>query len=88
MDTSFKNQNFARYGIVGEISKTIIPILLQQKPKKNYFRTNWAPFFNWASFYPDLDKNEFSRKKELCQFLNIPIIYHHVKNLKKLMTHF
>ena len=26
-------------------------------------------------------------KKELCQFLNIPIIYHGAKNLKKLTTH-
>ena len=32
-------------------------------------------------------KNEFSWEKELCQFLNIPIMYHRAKNKKKLMGH-
>ena len=32
---------------------------------------------------PILGKNEFCWKKGLWQFLNIPIIYHHVKNKKK-----
>ena len=34
---------------------------------------------NWAN----LDKNECSWKKGLCQFSNIPIIYHHAKKQKK-----
>ena len=33
-------------------------------------------------------KNEFSWKKELCQFLDIPIIYHCAKNQKKLLSNF
>ena len=36
-------------------------------------------------FCSNLDKNEFSRKKGICQFLNVPFIYHHTKNQKKLM---
>ena len=39
-------------------------------------------------FYPNLGKNEFSWKKELCQFLDIPIIYHCAKNQKKLLSNF
>ena len=35
----------------------------------------------------NLGKNGFSMKKELCQFLNIPIIYHRAKNQKKIMSH-
>ena len=30
-----------------------------------------------------MSKNEFSWKKGLCQFLDIPIIYHRAKNQKK-----
>ena len=30
----------------------------------------------------------FPGKKRLCQFLNIPIIYHNAGNQKQLMTHF
>ena len=39
------------------------------------------------NFGASLVKNEFSWKRGLCQFLNIPIIYHHVKNQKKLISH-
>ena len=39
-------------------------------------------------FCPNLGKNEFSWKKGLCRFLDIPTIYHHAKNEKKLMCHF
>ena len=38
-------------------------------------------------FFPNLDKNEFTLKKGLCQFLNIPSIYYQAKNQKKLMSH-
>ena len=36
------------------------------------------------SSFPNLGKNEFSWERGLCQFLSIPIIYHHTKNQKKL----
>ena len=39
-----------------------------------------------GNFCPNLGKNEFSWKKELRQFLNIPIIYYDAKNLKKVTT--
>ena len=53
-----------------------------KKSKQNYF---WA---NLGLFCSNLVKNEFSWKRGLCQFLNISIIYHHIKNQKKLMSHF
>ena len=45
-----------------------------KKPKKLYL----------GPFCPNLSKNEFSRKKELCQFLDIPIIYHRDPFLRKM----
>ena len=51
-----------------------------KKSKKPYFGAILGPF------YPNLRKNEFCWKKG-CQFLKLPIIYHHTKNKKKLMTH-
>ena len=50
-----------------------------QKIPKTLF---WGLF---GLFFPNLGKNEFSWKK--WKFLNIPIIYHHGKNQKKLMSH-
>ena len=38
-------------------------------------------------FRPNLAKNEFSWKKGLSQFLDIPIIYHRATNQKKLLNH-
>ena len=61
----------------------LVPILdyfreqLKAKFLKNPERTYLGPF------YPNLGKNEFSWKKELCQFLDIPIIYHRAKISKK-----
>ena len=52
-----------------------------KKSKKPYFGAILGPFFQ------DLGKNEFSWKKGLCQFLNIPIIYHHAENQKKIISH-
>ena len=84
--TQFENQNFARYGIGGEISITILVFILDyfqeklwnfSKKIKNYFRAILGPI--WSI----LGKNKFSWKTRLCQFLNIPIIYHHAKNQKK-----
>ena len=40
------------------------------------------------TFCPTLGKNEFSWKKGLCQFLDIPIVYHRAKNKKKLFSFF
>ena len=39
-------------------------------------------------FFFNFGENEFSWKKGLCRFLDIPTIYHHAKNEKKLMCHF
>ena len=54
---------------------------IYQKTQKTLFWGHFGPF------YPNLDKNEFSRKKGLCQFFDIRIIYHRAKNQKKLMSH-
>ena len=56
-------------------------IKFSHKSKKSYFGVILG------NFCPNLEKNEFSWKKGLWQFLNIPIIYHGAKNLKKLTTH-
>ena len=48
-----------------------------KKLKKLCFGTILGPFCQ------NLSKNEFSWKKGLCQFLDIPIIYHRAKNQKK-----
>ena len=40
-----------------------------------------------SPFCQNLGKYDFFWKKGLCQFLNIPIIYHRAKNHKKLMSH-
>ena len=53
-----------------------------KKSKKNLIWGHFGPFL------PKLGKNEFSLKKELCQFLDIPIIYHRAKNQKKTMEQF
>ena len=45
---------------------------------------DWSQF---GTFYSNFVKNEVWWKRGLCQFLNIPIIYHHVKNQKKLMRY-
>ena len=42
----------------------------------------WGHF---EPFSPKFGENEFSWKKGLGQFLNIPIIYHYAKLRKKLM---
>ena len=52
-----------------------------QKPQKSYFGASLDLFCS------NLDKNEFSFKRGLCQILNIPIIYHHVKNQKKIRSY-
>ena len=54
---------------------------LFKKFKNPYFEVILGPFCS------NLGKNEFSWKKGLCQFLNIPIGYHCAQNQKKLMSH-
>ena len=50
-----------------------------------FFKKSKKPFFGAIldSVCPNLRKNEISWKKELCQFLNITIIYHRAKTQKK-----
>ena len=48
-----------------------------KKLKKNYFVTILGPLC------PNLRKKIFSWKKGLCQFLNIPIMYHCEKESEK-----
>ena len=80
---SLENQNFARYGIRGEISKTILVSNLdyfQERLLRKFFKKFKKPYFG-AILGP------FSMKG-VCQFLDIPIIYHRAKNQTKLMSHF
>ena len=51
-----------------------------KKSRKSYFWSILSPQI-WA-------KTNFPGKKELSQFLDIPIKYHRAKNQKKLMSHF
>ena len=44
-----------------------------------------GPF--WLLFCPNLGRNVFSWKNRFCQFSNIPIIYHHTRNQRKLITY-
>ena len=81
-------QNFARYGIGGKISVTILVLILhcfQEKLMTKFFKKSKKPFLGaiLGPFCPNFGKNEFSfLKKKLCQFLNIPVIYHWAKFLK------
>ena len=82
-----ENQNFARSGIGGEVSITVLVFSLDyfrkklipkifKKSKKSYLGAILGPFFL------NFGKNEFPLKKGLCQFLNISVIYHHAKKRK------
>ena len=64
------------YGIGGETATTILAFILDYFQKKLLART-------WALFAQIWSKMNFCGKR----VLNIPIIYHHVKNQKKLMSH-
>ena len=54
-----------------------------------FFKKSKIPYSGafFDPFRPNLDKNEFSWEKALCQFLNISVIYHRFKNHEKLMNH-
>ena len=69
-----ENQNFARYRIGGKISIIILLLILnyfQAKLIKKFFKK-----FKKSYFGAILGINNFLWKKALCQFLNIPIMYH------------
>ena len=55
-----------------------------------FFKKSQKPYFGaiLGPFRQNLGKNEFSWKKGLCQFLDIPVIYHCPKNQEKLLSHF
>ena len=57
----------------------------QEKLMLIFFKKSPKPYFwpIWGYFIPNLGKNQFSWKKWLCQFLNIPIIYHRAKNSQR-----
>ena len=86
-------QSFARYGVGVEISIKILVFTLdyfQEKISTKFFEKSKKPCFGamWPfwPFLPKFGQKWISLEKMLCQFLNIPIIYHHAKNQKKLMS--
>ena len=50
-----------------------------------FFKKSQKPYFGaiLGPLCPNLGKNEFSWKRWLCQFLDIPIMYHHAKKSEK-----
>ena len=79
--------SFTRYGVGVEISIKILVFTLDylqekliakfyKKSKKPYEKTMW-PFWN---FLPKFGQKWIFLEKNLCQFLNIPIIYYCAKN--------
>ena len=84
-----ETQNYAR--CFGEISITILVFIIDYFPEK----LTWQNFSKNQKILEPLRvlfaqiwaKNEFSRKKGLCQFFNVRIIYHSGKNQKNLMNH-
>ena len=78
-------------GIGDEVSINVLVFTLYcfQEKLIQFFKKSKKPNFgaNLDAFCPKLGKNEFSWENRLCQFLKIPIIYHHAKNQKKLMSH-
>ena len=70
-----------------------ISFLLKSFPRKTsmtkLFQNSNKPYFGpiLGPFCPNLSKKKISWKKELCEFLNIGIIYHCTKNQLNLMNH-
>ena len=86
------NKNFFRYRIGGEIPIAKLVLFwdyFQEKLMTKFFKRSKKTYFGaiLGPFFTNLSKNNFSRKKRLCQFLNIPFTYHHTKNQKHLMSH-
>ena len=68
-----ENQNFARYGIGGEISRTILVFIIyhfQEKLMTNFFKRSKKTYCGviLGPFCPNLQKNEFSWKIGLSVF--------------------
>ena len=90
--TSFTSVLPLPSSILANNSRTILVFNLdyfQKKLMTKFFKKSRKPCFGaiLGPFCPNLGKNEFSWKKELRQFLNVPIIYNRPKNQKKLMSH-
>ena len=85
-----ENQNFARYGIGGEISRILVFIIdyFQEKLMTNFFRRSKKTYCGviLGPFCPNLLKNKFSWKNGLSVFKyfnQLPSCQNH----KKLMRH-
>ena len=85
---------FARYGVGVEISINILVFTLdyfQEKLMVKFFKKSKKPYFGamWPfwSFLTKSGQKWIFLQKRLCQFLNIPIIYHRAKIQKKLICH-
>ena len=83
---SLNNLNFPRYVIGSETSIIVLAFILdyfQENLMTKFFKKSKTPCYGaiFEPFLPNLNENEFSRKKGLCQFLNIQIIiiYQRVK---------
>ena len=81
-----KTQNFVRYEIGGEIS--IISFQFRFFPRKTndkIFEKTKKKIFrgHFRLFLPKFGQKWIFLEKNLCQFLNIPIIYHDTKKSEK-----
>ena len=68
---------------------TILVFILDYYHEKLNFFQNIQKTYIWVisePFCPKLGKNEFTWKKGLNQFLNIPIIYHRAKSQKNIIS--
>ena len=68
-----ENQNFGRYEIGVETSKTILVLILdnfQEELKRKFFKRSEKPYFGcyFGPFSPKFGKMNFPLKKGLCQF--------------------
>ena len=94
LGSQLETHSFARYGVGVKISIKILVTTLDsfeeklmakcfKKIQKNLF---WG-HVTILTFLPKYGQKWILPEKKLCQFLNIPIIYHRAKNQKKLICH-
>ena len=81
--------SFTRYGVGVEIPIKILVFTLdyfQEKLMAKFFKNSKKPYFGamWP-FWAKFGQKWIFLEKRLCQFLNIPSIYHHAKNQQKLI---
>ena len=84
------DSEFARYEIGVEILVTIIVFILdyfQEKLITKFKETFFGAIGSFWFFLPKFGQNWIFLEKSLCQFLNIPIIYHHAKNQEKVICY-